>query len=88
MNNSIIIFSGAAIIGVISSSLYLWTWVDRSWFDVILIPEYISILESVLYLGTALCYGKQDTLGGYYTLAIHKIELTASILDLIASILW
>jgi hypothetical protein len=76
------------LIHLISASLYLWAWRDRSWFDIIMIPEYLNHLEAGLYLWSAFWYSKQDTLDGYYTLAIHKIELTAAIIELIASFGW
>ena len=53
-----------------------------------MIPEYFNLIQSVLYLWTALWYSKQDTLGGYYTIAIHRIELIASIVGLLAAIGW
>jgi hypothetical protein len=60
----------------------------RSWFDVVLIPEYLNHIQAGLYLWSALWYSKQDTLGGYYTIAVHRIELTASCIEVCAAIGW
>ena len=80
-----------AILGIlhlISAFLYWWAWQGRSWLDIIMIPEYLNHIEAGLYLWSAFWYSKQDTLGGYYTLALHKIELTAAMIELIASFGW
>ena len=53
-----------------------------------MIPEYLNINQAGLYLWTATWYSKQDTLGGYYTMAVHKIELVASLIGLLAAIGW
>jgi hypothetical protein len=53
-----------------------------------LIPEYLNHVQAGLYLWSSLWYPKQDTLGGYYTMAIHRIELTASCTELLAAIGW
>lgn len=68
--------------------LYCWAWQNRSLFDIIMIPEYFNLIQAILYLWTAIWYPKQDTLGGYYTMAIHKLELIASIIGLLAAIGW
>lgn len=73
---------------LISASLYLWAWRDRSWFDIIMIPEYLNHIEAGFYLWSAFWYSKQDGLFGYYTLATHKIELTAATIELFASFGW
>lgn len=68
--------------------LYCWAWHNRSLLDIVMIPEYLNLIQAVLYLWSATWYPKQDTLGGYYTLAIHKIELIASVIGLLAAIGW
>ncbi|CAF1209752.1 unnamed protein product [Adineta steineri] len=73
---------------LLSAFLYWWAWRDRSWLDIIMIPEYLNHIEAGLYLWSAFWYSKQDTLGGYYTLAVHKIELTAAIIELFAAFGW
>ena len=72
----------------VSASLYLWAWRDRSWLDIIMIPEYLNHIEAILYLWSAFWYSKQDSFDGYYTLAIHRIELTAALIGLMASLGW
>jgi hypothetical protein len=81
-------YVGLGILHLLSAFLYWWAWRDRSWLDIIMIPEYLNHIEAGLYLWSAFWYSKQDTLGGYYTLAIHKIELTAAIIELVASFGW
>jgi len=68
--------------------MYWWAWYDRTWNDIIMIPEYLNHIEAGLYLWSAIWYSREDTLGGYYTLAIHKIEMTAATVELIASFGW
>ncbi|CAF0981079.1 unnamed protein product [Adineta steineri] len=82
------LYIGLAIVSLIMGFLYCWAWRDRSVFDIIMIPEYLSLIQSGLYLWSASWYSKQDTLGGYYTIAVHKIELTASVVGLFAAIGW
>jgi hypothetical protein len=77
-----------AIVHLLSAFLYWWAWRDRSWLDVVMIPEYLNHLAAGLYLWSACWYSKQDTLGGYYTLAVHRIEMTAATIELIASFGW
>jgi len=81
-------YIGLGFLHLISASLYLWAWRDRSWFDIIMIPEYLNHIEAGLYLWSAFWYSKQDTLDSYYTLATHKIEMTAAIIGLFASFGW
>lgn len=81
-------YIGLGILHLLSASLYLWAWSDRSWFDIVMLPEYLNHIEAGLYLWSACWYSRQDTLGGFYTLAIHKIELIATIIELIASFGW
>jgi len=73
---------------LITAFLYWWSWKDRSWLDIIMIPEYLNHIEGGLYLWSAIWYSREDTLGSYYTLAVHKIELTAAIIELFASVGW
>ncbi len=53
-----------------------------------MIPEYLNHIEAGLYLWSAVWYPREDTLGGYYTLAVHKIEMTAATVELIACFGW
>jgi hypothetical protein len=41
-------------------------WRGRSWFDVVLIPEYLNQIPAGLYIWSVTWYSRQDTLGGYY----------------------
>ncbi|CAF4502598.1 unnamed protein product, partial [Rotaria socialis] len=82
---SLQLISGFAIVHIVSAFLYWWAWAGRSWLDVIMIPEYLNHIEAGLYLWSANWYPKADTMGSYYTLAVHKIELTAAIVELFAS---
>jgi len=81
-------YIGLGILHLLSAFLYWWAWRDRSWLDIIMIPEYLNHIEAGLYLWSAFWYSKQNNLTGYYTLAVHKIELTAAIIELIASFGW
>ncbi|CAF1405409.1 unnamed protein product [Adineta steineri] len=81
-------YIGLAAVHILSAFLYWWSWAGRSWLDIIMIPEYLNHVEAGLYLWSAIWYSREDTLGGYYTLAIHKIEMTAATVELIASFGW
>ncbi|CAF1546852.1 unnamed protein product [Adineta ricciae] len=70
------------------SILYWWAWDDRSWRDVIMIPEYLNMIEAGLYIWSTSWYPRLDTLGGYYTMFIHKIETTAGVIDVFATFGW
>ncbi|CAF1135297.1 unnamed protein product [Adineta steineri] len=82
------VYIGLAALNIVIASLYVWTWRGRSWFDVVLIPEYLNHIQAGLYLWSALLYSKQETLGGYYTMAVHRIELSASCVELFTSVGW
>jgi hypothetical protein len=82
------IFQGLAVVNILVAFLYIIAWRGRSWLDIVLIPEYLNHIQAGLYLWSALWYSRQDTLGGYYTMAIHRIELTASCLEVCAAIGW
>ncbi|CAF0844510.1 unnamed protein product [Adineta steineri] len=82
------LYIGFAIVHILSAFLYWWAWRDHSWLDIIMIPEYLNHIEAGLYLWSSIWYSREDTLGGYYTLAIHRIELAAAIVELIASFGW
>ncbi len=73
---------------LISAFLYWWAWVGRSWLDVIMIPEYMNHIEACLYIWSAAWYPRETTLGDHYTLAIHKLEMTAATVELVASFGW
>ncbi|CAF3255669.1 unnamed protein product [Rotaria sp. Silwood2] len=45
-------------------------------------------IQAGLYLWSALWHSKQTTLGGYYTMAVHKIELYASCIELCTAVGW
>ncbi|CAF1216522.1 unnamed protein product [Adineta ricciae] len=77
-----------AIVNIIMAILLCWAWRERSVFDIVMIPEYLNIIQAILYLWSAMWYPKQDTLGGYFTMAVHKIELVASVIGLFAAIGW
>ncbi|CAF1544902.1 unnamed protein product, partial [Didymodactylos carnosus] len=50
-----------------------------------MIPEYLNHIEAALYLWSAVWYIKEDTIDDYYTLAVHKIEIVAAFVELVAS---
>ncbi len=87
-NRCILPFSGFNIVHLISAFAYWWAWHDRSWRDIIMIPEYLNHIEAGLYIWSSIWYSRVDTLGGYYTLAVHKIEMTAALVDLVAAFGW
>jgi hypothetical protein len=79
---------GLAAVNILVAFLYIIAWRGRSWFDVVLLPEYLNHVQAGLYLWSALWYPKQNTLGGYYTMGVHRIELAASCTELCAAVGW
>jgi hypothetical protein len=53
-----------------------------------MIPEYLNHIEASLYIWSSVWYPKEVTLGDYYTLGVHKIEMTAATVELVASFGW
>ncbi|CAF0866269.1 unnamed protein product [Rotaria sordida] len=86
-NYTISILDQPVIMNEYVNRLYI-AWRGRSWFDVVLIPEYLNHIQAGLYLWSSLWYSKQTTLGGYYTMAVHRIELAASCTEICAAIGW
>ncbi|CAF3879931.1 unnamed protein product [Rotaria sp. Silwood1] len=82
------LYIGLAVVNILVAFLYIIAWRGRSWFDVILIPEYLNHVQAGLYLWSASWYSKQTTLGGYYTIAVHRIELAASCTEICAAVGW
>ncbi|CAF3907685.1 unnamed protein product, partial [Rotaria sordida] len=82
------VYIGLAIINILVSFLYVWAWRGRSWFDIVLVPEYMNQIQAGLYLWSSLWYSKQTTLGGYYTMGVHRIELYASCIELCTAVGW
>ncbi|CAF3907702.1 unnamed protein product [Rotaria sordida] len=82
------LYIGLAAVNILVAFLYIIAWRGRSWFDVVLIPEYLNHIQAGLYLWSSLWYSKQTTLGGYYTMAVHRIELAASCTEICAAIGW
>ncbi|CAF1408967.1 unnamed protein product [Adineta ricciae] len=81
-------YLGLAIVHMISAALYWWAWKDHCWNDVIMIPEYLNLVEASLYLWSAVWYQNEDGLYGPYTLALHKLETVAAFVELFASFGW
>ncbi|CAF1455417.1 unnamed protein product [Didymodactylos carnosus] len=82
-------YLGLACIHLTSAFLYWYAWQDHTWSDVIMIPEYMNMIEACLYVWSSSYYPKQSvSLFDYYSLATHKIELAAGVVDLIACVGW
>ncbi|CAF1557844.1 unnamed protein product, partial [Didymodactylos carnosus] len=82
------LYFGFGIVHMISAFLYWWAWSDHTWLDVIMIPEYLNFIEAGLYIWSAVWYKRETTLFAYYTLCVHKIEITAAFVELLASCGW
>ena len=53
-----------------------------------MIPEYLNHIEAGLYIWSTSWYPRLDTLGGYYTMTIHRIETAAGVIDVFATLGW
>jgi len=53
-----------------------------------MIPEYLNHIEAGLYMWSAIWYTKETASNSYYTLSIHKLEMTAATVELVASFGW
>jgi hypothetical protein len=75
-------------VNLIIAFLYLIAWRGQSWLAVVIIPAYLNPVQAGLFIWSSLWYSKLDTLGGYYTMTVHRIELTASCIEVIAAAGW
>lgn len=93
LNNKIYFYFG--IVHLINAIMYLYTWkgYGRHYSDVVLLPEYMNIIGAILYLISSALYsseyveGEPETVSINYYIVRH-IELTASLLEVLAAIGW
>ena len=69
------------VLHMISAFLYMWAWKYFSWFHIIMIPEYLNMVEASLYIVSASMYNDESYY--YYatdlvTLNVHRIELAGN----------
>lgn len=90
-------YIAAATIHVVNAFMYAWVWrgIDEpiAFTSPIMFPEYLNIIESSLYLYSATRYSSITTYGvdAYSTteaLNVHKVEFTAAMVNLAASVGW
>jgi len=84
-------YLGLGVLHLCSAVLYLWSWKYFSWIHIIMIPEYLNMVEASLYITSASMYNDENPY--YYTtdlvtLNVHRIELTAALVEFFASIGW
>lgn len=84
-----------AVVHVVDAYLFLFSWEDKRYYDYETWPEYLNIVGSFLYLWSSTFYNSiyVMSIDGAVLLS-HKfyicrqIELVASALELVATILW
>jgi hypothetical protein len=81
----------AAIIHVVNAVQYAWSWFPMyTWFSPILIPEYLNVIGSGLYLYTAYLYPNtySEEIDGPTTMKVHLFETAAAVVELAAAFGW
>jgi len=76
---------------MIDATLFAFSWVDRSFFDAIIIPDYLNIICSVLWLWSATTYNDYyistsvDNVGLTDDFFLsRKLELAATTIEMVA----
>jgi len=84
-----------AVVHLIDAFLYLWAWDDKGYLDPYCYPEYLNILGAGLYLWSACLYplefSSDDDVSNSPTdsfYACRRIELSAAVVEIFASIGW
>ncbi len=83
-----------ACIHLFNAFQYAWAWDEKKWYNIELVPEYLNILEASLYLWSAFLYpniyiSDDDNSGYTHSFNVsRRLELSASIIDVFASIGW
>eukprot|EP01087_Luapelamoeba_hula_P011171 TRINITY_DN3006_c0_g1_i1.p1 TRINITY_DN3006_c0_g1~~TRINITY_DN3006_c0_g1_i1.p1 ORF type:complete len:354 (+),score=60.98 TRINITY_DN3006_c0_g1_i1:70-1131(+) len=84
------LYLGFDCIHLISAFMYMWAWKYFSYVHIIMIPEYLNVVEACLYIGSATLYPKEDTdtYADKYTNRVHNIETAAAVISCVASFGW
>ena len=89
------VYVAFAIIHLIDAFLFLWSWEDKTFYDVETWPEYLNIIGAALYLWSSTFYDSVYVISvdgafspsvDFYT--CRQIELVASILEVFATAGW
>ena len=83
-----------AVIHTINAVQFAWSWDEKGYFDFEMFPEYINIIEGMLYVFSSSLYGRlyaSDDAFAAYTedfYVCRRLEMIASVLEVAASIGW
>lgn len=83
-----------AIIHLVNAIQFAWSWDTKRWWEFELIPEYLNMIESALYIWSSSLYGHlyitDDDNSWYSTdfFICRKLELIASVVEILASVGW
>jgi len=83
-----------AVIHVINSCMFLWSWSERNYYEVECWPEYLNIIGSALWLNSSLdypfLYTSNDDAATFSESFYHcrRVELAAAAVELAACIGW
>ena len=69
------------VLHLVSALLYAYSWKEFSFIHIIMIPEYMNMIEASLYITSASMYNEENAY--YYTtdpvtLDVHYIEMTGT----------
>jgi len=95
-------YLGAAVVHLINATMYIWVWHHEGFpfLSVIMIPEVLNMIEASLYITSASMYPSEysiyvDMTGNETDITnqndinnVQNIELTASLIDWLASFGW
>lgn len=83
-----------AVIHLVNAAQFAWSWDEKDFLDFELFPEYINVIEAMLYVFSSTLYGhlytSNDEQAGYTPqyYVCRRLELIASALEVFASVGW
>ena len=83
-----------AVIHLGNAAQFAWSWDEKSFLDFELFPEYINVIEAMLYVFSSTLYGRlytsNDDQAGYTPeyYVCRRLEMIASALEVFASVGW
>lgn len=77
-----------ALVRVLNSWMFMLTWKDKGWVDVVMYPEYLDFVSSVILLWAAAMYGAENLPDYDGEIQVRYLETVAWGVEVIASIGW
>lgn len=86
--------AGFNAVHLVNALQFVYSWHGRKWYHPVMWPEYLNVLGALLYLSSSSYYAESEPYYDAYDysadvlLKIHRIELAAAVLEMVASIGW